>query len=125
MPLGAALPKITATRDHGAEVELYGVTVDEALAEAKRYAEETGAVFVHPFDNEDIIAGQGTIGLEILEQVPDVDTVIVGAAACWPACPRRFARRSRSSARRSRLSVFRLSTPRPTRCPSLRMLWCP
>lgn len=60
MPLGAALPKITATRDHGAEVELYGVTVDEALAEAKRYAEETGAVFVHPFDNEDIIAGQGT-----------------------------------------------------------------
>ena len=78
MPLGAALPKITATRDHGAEVELYGVTVDEALAEAKRYAEETGAVFVHPFDNEDIIAGQGTIGLEILEQVPDVDTVIVG-----------------------------------------------
>ena len=78
MPLGAALPKITATRDHGAEVELHGVTVDEALAEAKRYAEETGAVFVHPFDNEDIIAGQGTIGLEILEQVPDVDTVIVG-----------------------------------------------
>ena len=78
MPLGAALPKITATRDHGAEVELHGVTVDEALAEAKRYADETGAVFVHPFDNEDIIAGQGTIGLEILEQVPDVDTVIVG-----------------------------------------------
>ena len=78
MPLGAALPKITATRDHGAEVELHGTTVDEALAEAKRYAEATGAVFVHPFDNEDIIAGQGTIGLEILEQVPDVDTIIVG-----------------------------------------------
>ena len=78
MPLGAALPKVTATRDHGAEVELHGTTVDEALAEAKRYAEETGAVFVHPFDNEDIIAGQGTIGLEILEQVPEVDTIIVG-----------------------------------------------
>ena len=46
MPLGAALPKITATRDHGAEVELHGTTVDEALAEAKRYAEATGAVFV-------------------------------------------------------------------------------
>ena len=94
MPLGAALPKITATRDHGAEVELHGVTVDEALAEAKRYAEETGAVFVHPFDNEDIIAGQGTIGLEILEQVPDVDTVIVGCWRWWSAgwsvrcCPR-------------------------------------
>ncbi|MDO5750263.1 MAG: threonine ammonia-lyase [Rothia sp. (in: high G+C Gram-positive bacteria)] len=78
MPLGAALPKITATRDHGAEVELHGETVDEALTEAKKYAQETGAVFVHPFDNEDIIAGQGTIGLEILEQVPDVDTIITG-----------------------------------------------
>ena len=78
MPLGAALPKIAATKSRGAEVILYGATVDEALAEAKRYAEETGAVFVHPFDNADIIAGQGTIGLEILEQVPDVETIIVG-----------------------------------------------
>lgn len=78
MPQGAALPKIAATRDHGAEVVLHGVNVDEALAEAKRYAEETSAVFVHPFDNEDIIAGQGTLGLEVLEQVPDVDTILVG-----------------------------------------------
>ncbi|WP_421083576.1 threonine ammonia-lyase [Rothia nasimurium] len=78
MPQGAALPKIAATRDHGAEVVLHGVNVDEALAEAKRFAEETGAVFVHPFDNEDIIAGQGTLGLEVLEQVPDVDTILVG-----------------------------------------------
>lgn len=78
MPLGAALPKIAATKSRGAEVILHGATVDEALAEAKRYAEETGAVFVHPFDNADIIAGQGTIGLEILEQVPDVQTIIVG-----------------------------------------------
>lgn len=78
MPQGAALPKVAATRSHGAEVVLHGVNVDEALAEAKRFAEETGAVFVHPFDNEDIIAGQGTLGLEILEQVPDVDTILVG-----------------------------------------------
>ncbi|MFW0119819.1 threonine ammonia-lyase [Rothia sp. CCM 9417] len=78
MPQGAALPKVAATRSHGAEVILHGVNVDEALAEAKRFAEETGAVFVHPFDNEDIIAGQGTLGLEILEQVPDVDTILVG-----------------------------------------------
>lgn len=78
MPQGAALPKVAATRSHGAEVVLHGVNVDEALAEAKRYAEETGAVFVHPFDNEDIIAGQGTLGLEILEQVPDIDTILVG-----------------------------------------------
>lgn len=78
MPQGAALPKIAATRDHGAEVVLHGNTVDEALTEAKAYAQLTGAVFVHPFDNEDIIAGQGTLGLEILEQVPDVDTILVG-----------------------------------------------
>lgn len=78
MPLGAALPKIAATRSRGAEVILHGATVDEALAAAQQYAQETGAIFVHPFDNPDIIAGQGTIGLEILEQVPDVETIIVG-----------------------------------------------
>lgn len=78
MPLGVALPKLTATKDHGAEVVLHGHNVDEALAEAKRYADATGSVFVHPFDNADIIAGQGTIGLEVLEQLPDVDTVLMG-----------------------------------------------
>lgn len=78
MPLGVALPKLAATRGHGAEVVLHGHNVDEALAEAQRYAEESGAVFVHPFDNADIIAGQGTLGLEILEQIPDVDTVVMG-----------------------------------------------
>ncbi|WP_323961919.1 threonine ammonia-lyase [Arthrobacter sp. JZ12] len=78
MPLGVALPKLAATRGHGAEVVLHGHNVDEALAEAKRYADEKGAVFVHPFDNVDVVAGQGTIGLEILEQVPDVDTILMG-----------------------------------------------
>lgn len=78
MPLGVALPKLTATKDHGAEVVLHGHNVDEALAEAQRYADATGSVFVHPFDNADIIAGQGTIGLELLEQLPDVDTVLMG-----------------------------------------------
>ncbi|MEU3331904.1 threonine ammonia-lyase [Glutamicibacter creatinolyticus] len=78
MPVGVALPKLTATRDHGADVVLHGTTVDEALAEAQRYADETGAVLVHPFDHPDIIAGQGTIGLELLEQLPEVDTVLMG-----------------------------------------------
>jgi threonine dehydratase len=78
MPLGVALPKLAATRSHGAEVVLHGHNVDEALAEAQRYADETGAVFVHPFDNVDVVAGQGTIGLEILEQIPDVDTILMG-----------------------------------------------
>ncbi len=78
MPLGVALPKLAATRSHGAEVVLHGHTVDEALTEAHRYAEETGAVVVHPFDHADVVAGQGTIGLEILEQVPNVDTILTG-----------------------------------------------
>lgn len=78
MPLGVALPKLAATQGHGAEVVLHGHNVDEALAEAQRYADETGAVFVHPFDNVDIVAGQGTLGLELLEQIPDLETVLMG-----------------------------------------------
>jgi threonine dehydratase len=77
MPMGVALPKLEATRDYGANVELVGNVVDESLAAAKRYAEETGAVFIPPFDHPDVIAGQGTVGLEILEDVPDVQTVVV------------------------------------------------
>ena len=78
MPLGVALPKLAATQGHGAEVVLHGHNVDEALSEAQRYADETGAVFVHPFDNVDIVAGQGTIGLELLDQIPTLDTVLMG-----------------------------------------------
>ena len=78
MPRGVALPKLAATRDHGAEVVLHGSNVDEALAEAQRHSEESGAVFIHPFNHTDVVAGQGTIGLEILEQQPDVDTVLMG-----------------------------------------------
>ena len=77
MPEGAPIPKVQATTAYGAEVRFFGHSVDEALDEAKRFAEETGAVLVHPFDHADIVAGQGTVGLEILEQVPDVRTVVV------------------------------------------------
>ena len=77
MPEAAPLPKVAATRAYGAEVRLHGGTVDDALLEARRYAEETGAVLIHPFDHTDVIAGQGTVGLEILEQCPDVKTVVV------------------------------------------------
>lgn len=77
MPLGAALPKVQATRDHGATVVLAGNNVDESLELAARYSEETGATFIHPFDNPNIVAGQGTVGLEIVEQQPDVDTVLL------------------------------------------------
>ncbi|MEV8407374.1 threonine ammonia-lyase [Streptomyces niveus] len=78
MPVGAPLPKVAATREYGAEVRLHGQVVDETLAAAQEYARETGAVFIHPFDHPDIIAGQGTVGLEILEQCPEVRTILVG-----------------------------------------------
>jgi len=77
MPEGAPIPKVQATRAYGAELRFHGHSVDEALTAARAFAEETGAVLVHPFDHPDIVAGQGTVGLEILEQVPDVRTVVV------------------------------------------------
>jgi len=76
MPEGAPLPKVTATRGYGAAIEYAGTSVDDALDAAKRFAAETGAVFIHPFDHPDIIAGQGTVGLEILEQLPTTATIV-------------------------------------------------
>ena len=78
MPEGAPLPKVAATESYGAQVCFAGTTVDEALIAARDYAEQTGAAFIHPFDHPDVIAGQGTIALEILEQCPEVNTVLVG-----------------------------------------------
>jgi threonine dehydratase len=77
MPKGAPLPKVQATRGYGAEIRFYGQTVDDCLTEARRFSEGTGAVLIHPFDHMDVVAGQGTVGLEILEQCPDVRTVVV------------------------------------------------
>jgi threonine dehydratase len=79
MPERAALPKVGATRGYGATVQLVGATVDESIVHARAFAERTGAELVHPFDHVDVIAGQGTVGLEILEQCPDVATVLVPA----------------------------------------------
>ena len=77
MPEGATLPKYQATLGYGADVIFHGKTIDEALMAASTFSNETGAVFIHPFDHEHIVAGQGTMGLEILEQNPDVKTVVV------------------------------------------------
>ena len=77
MPVGVPMPKLQATKDYGAEVVLRGRTIDEPLRAASEFARATGATFIHPFDHPDIVAGQGTVGLEILEQCPEVDTVIV------------------------------------------------
>ena len=77
MPLGVALPKLQATRGYGADVVLHGAIVDETLRAAAEFAERTGAVLIPPFDHPEIVAGQGTLALEILDQVPDVSNVIV------------------------------------------------
>ncbi|WP_234928825.1 threonine ammonia-lyase [Mycobacteroides abscessus] len=79
MPVGAALPKIVATRAYGATVHLTGSTIDDALLAATEFAAETGAVLIHPFDHRDVVAGQATVGLEILEQLPEVGTIVVPA----------------------------------------------
>jgi threonine dehydratase len=78
MPLGVPVPKLLATRGYGADVVLEGATVETPLRMAAEFAESTGAVFIHPFDHPDVIAGQGTLGLEILDEMPDVDTIVVG-----------------------------------------------
>jgi threonine dehydratase len=77
IPDGAPISKVEATRSYGAEVRLVPGVYDDAYREACRLQKESGAVFIHPFDDEDVIAGQGTIGLEILEQLPDADAVFV------------------------------------------------
>ncbi|MFT6973672.1 MAG: threonine dehydratase, partial [Pontimonas sp.] len=76
-PVGVALPKLQATRAYGADVVLGGESINEPLKAAKDFAKETGAIRIPPFDHPDIIAGQGTVGLEIMDQVPEVTTVIV------------------------------------------------
>jgi threonine dehydratase len=77
MPEGAPLPKIAATRSYGAEVVLHGAVVEDALARANELAAEQGLIFIHPFEHPDVVAGQGTVGLEIIEQCPDARTVVV------------------------------------------------
>lgn len=77
MPTGVALPKLQATRGYGADVVLEGDVVDATLAAAAAFAERTGAIVIPPFDHHDVVAGQGTLGLEILDQLPDVGTLIV------------------------------------------------
>lgn len=77
MPAGAPISKVEATRNYGAEVVLIPGVYDDAAAEAERMVKEHGYTFAHPFNDEHVMAGQGTIGLEILEQLPDVEQVVV------------------------------------------------
>jgi threonine dehydratase len=77
MPIGASLPKVAATRNYGAKVVLVGATFAEALKAAQDEAKLSGAIFIPPFDHIDVVLGQGTVGVEIMQQHPDVSTIVV------------------------------------------------
>lgn len=77
LPDGAPISKVEATKSYGAEVCMVEGVYDDAYNKALELQKELGCTFVHPFDDEDVIAGQGTIGLEILDQLPDVDAVVI------------------------------------------------
>jgi threonine dehydratase len=77
MPIGASLPKLQATENYGAEVVLTGAVFNETLKAAQEYAAKQGAIFIPPYDHIDVVKGQGTVGLEIMEQVPDVENIVV------------------------------------------------
>ncbi len=77
MPLMTPLVKVAATSGYGADVVLYGANYDEACEEALRQSHADGLTFLHPFDDDEVIAGQGTIGLELLDQIPDLEAVVV------------------------------------------------
>src|SRR5438045_8767353 len=77
MPEAAPLAKVMATQGYGASVVLHGFTFDDAYAHALELQEESGATFIQPFDDPDVIAGQGTLGLEMLSDLPDADALLV------------------------------------------------
>lgn len=79
MPRGAPMPKVAATEAYGARIEFVGTTVDDCILAARERAESTGAVLIPTFDHPDIVAGQGTVGLEVLEQCPEVRTIVCAA----------------------------------------------
>ena len=77
MPIGASLPKVSATKGYGAEVVLTGENFAECLKAAKEYSAKKNAVFIPPFDHIDVVIGQGTVGLEIMQEQPEVDNIVV------------------------------------------------
>src|SRR5690606_5348013 len=77
MPRGTPFTKVSRTRALGAEVRIEGVNLAEAADAAQAHARESGAVFLHPFDDAAVIAGQGTVALEMMRQVPELDTLVV------------------------------------------------
>ncbi|MFJ4039307.1 threonine ammonia-lyase [Microbacterium sp. NPDC090007] len=106
MPLGVPVPKLLATRGYGADVILEGATVETPLRLAAEFAERTGAVLIHPFDHRDIVVGQGTLGLELVEDMPDLETVIVGIGGGGLAAGVAAAVKARAAAEGRRVRVI-------------------
>lgn len=77
MPEGATIPKVQATLGYGADVRFHGAVLDETIVEARRFSDQTGAIFIPPFDHPDVVSGQGTVGLEIARKMPEVRTAVV------------------------------------------------
>jgi threonine dehydratase len=106
MPYGVSVPKLLATRGYGAEVVLDGETVETPLSLAAEYAARTGAVLIHPFDHPDVIVGQGTLGMELWEQVPDLETVLVAVGGGGLAAGVAAAVKARAAAAGRRVRVI-------------------
>jgi len=98
MPLGVPVPKLLATRGYGADVVLEGATVETPLRLAAEFAERTGAVLIHPFDHRDVVIGQGTLGLELIDDLPEVETILVGIGGGGLAAGVAAAARARAAA---------------------------
>ena len=113
MPAGAPISKVEATRGYGAEVVLVPGVYDDAAAEAERLTKEQGYTFAHPFNDPLVIAGQGTIGLEILEQLPDVEQIVVPIGGGGLIGGIAFAVRVSSG-----VWAFRRRARRPCSCPA-------
>ena len=122
MPEGAPISKVEATRNYGAEVVLVPGVYDDAAREAERLSKEHGYTFAHPFNDPYVIAGQGTIGLEILEQLPEVEQVVVpigggGLCPAWLSPSSSSSPPARSSACRPALWLPCMLPVRPARSP--------
>ncbi|MFM6977598.1 MAG: threonine ammonia-lyase [Micrococcales bacterium] len=106
MPVGASLPKFLATQNYGAEVVLSGSVFQETLKAAQEYSEKKGAIFIPPYDHLDVITGQGTVGVEIMDQVPDAQTIIVAIGGGGLAAGVAVAAKLKAAEQRRKIQVI-------------------
>jgi len=118
MPIGASLPKVQATKGYGAEVVLTGATFAEALKASQEYAAKKGAVFIPPFDHIDVVIGQGTVGLEVIEQMPDVDNIIVAIGGGGLAAGVAVAAKLKAAANGRKVKVYGVQAEHAAAYPS-------